>query len=140
MQKHAVPYQKILFVCTNVREEGACCGKRGSQALRERLKAYVTAHHLSARVRVSQSGCLDRCADGPNIMVFPDNIWYAGVTAADIPGRFTAAAAIVRHLLADPVLPVALLPAHWPGDALRQAYADFAAELVARRDDSMEET
>lgn len=61
-------------------------------------------------------------------------------TAADIPGRFTAAAAIVRHLLADPVLPVALLPAHWPGDALRQAYADFAAELVARRDDSMEET
>lgn len=61
-------------------------------------------------------------------------------TAADVPGRFTAAAAIVRHLLADPVLPAALLPAHWPGDALRQAYADFAAELVARRDDSMEET
>ena len=45
-----------------------------------------------------------------------------------------AAAAMVRHLLTDPVLPDDLLPRHWPGDALREAYADFAAELVARRD------
>ena len=59
--------------------------------------------------------------------------------AADVPTRFVAAASIVRHLLTDPVLPADLLPAPWPGDELRQAYADFAAELVARRDDSMEE-
>jgi phenylacetic acid degradation operon negative regulatory protein len=58
------------------------------------------------------------------------------VTAAqDIPARFRAAAAIVRHLLTDPVLPEELLPARWPGAALRRAYADFAAELVARRDE-----
>lgn len=55
-------------------------------------------------------------------------------SAADVPGRFLAAAAIVRHLLTDPVLPAALLPDGWPGDALRTAYRDFAAELVARRD------
>lgn len=55
-------------------------------------------------------------------------------SAADIPGRFVAAAAIVRHLLTDPVLPDELLPANWPGAALRKAYNDFAAELVARRD------
>ncbi|MGB8407813.1 MAG: PaaX family transcriptional regulator C-terminal domain-containing protein [Mycobacterium sp.] len=59
-------------------------------------------------------------------------------TATDVPGRFMAAAAIVRHLLTDPVLPGDLLPDTWPGADLRQAYADFAAELVARRDDSME--
>ncbi|KAB7755599.1 PaaX domain-containing protein, C- domain [Mycolicibacterium mucogenicum DSM 44124] len=59
-------------------------------------------------------------------------------SAADVPGRFVAAAAIVRHLLADPVLPAELLPADWPGEHLRQAYADFAAELVARRDEPME--
>lgn len=52
----------------------------------------------------------------------------------DTPARFAAAAAIVRHLLTDPVLPVELLPAHWPGTALRAAYTDFAAELAARRD------
>ncbi|CAM5741212.1 hypothetical protein MAUB1S_01574 [Mycolicibacterium aubagnense] len=58
--------------------------------------------------------------------------------ATDIPGRFVAAAAIVRHLLADPVLPAELLPADWPGEQLRQVYADFAAELIARRDEPME--
>ena len=55
--------------------------------------------------------------------------------ADDVPGRFVIAAAMVRHLLTDPVLPDALLPADWPGAELRSAYNDFAAELVARRDD-----
>ena len=41
---------------------------------------------------------------------------------------------MVRHLLTDPVLPGELLPDDWPGDALRTAYTNFAAELVARRD------
>ncbi len=53
---------------------------------------------------------------------------------ADVPGRFVIAASMVRHLLTDPVLPDALVPADWPGAALRRAYNDFAAELVARRD------
>jgi phenylacetic acid degradation operon negative regulatory protein len=56
--------------------------------------------------------------------------------ASDIPGRFVAAAGIVRHLLTDPVLPDELLPDRWPGVALRHAYQDFAAELVARRNDT----
>ncbi len=58
----------------------------------------------------------------------------AMAAAPDVPGRFTVAAAMVRHLLTDPVLPDELLPDDWPGAALRKAYEDFAAELVARRD------
>jgi phenylacetic acid degradation operon negative regulatory protein len=54
--------------------------------------------------------------------------------ATDVPGRFVAAAGIVRHLLSDPVLPEGMLPDNWPGAALRKAYNDFAAELVERRD------
>ena len=54
--------------------------------------------------------------------------------AADVPARFVVAAAIVRHLLIDPVLPSELLPADWPGARLRAAYNDFAAELTERRD------
>jgi phenylacetic acid degradation operon negative regulatory protein len=57
-------------------------------------------------------------------------------SARDIPSRFVAAAAIVRHLLTDPVLPDELLPGDWPGAALRQCYAEFAAELVKRRNAS----
>ncbi len=56
--------------------------------------------------------------------------------AADIPGRFGAAAGMVRHLLTDPVLPDEMLPDGWPGAALRESYAQFAAELVARRNES----
>ena len=59
--------------------------------------------------------------------------------AGDIPGRFTVAAAIVRHLLTDTVLPDELVPSNWPGDALRAGYTDFAAELAARRDDELME-
>lgn len=55
--------------------------------------------------------------------------------APDMPARFVTAAAMVRHLRTDPVLPAELLPAAWPGDELRRKYTDFAAELVARRDE-----
>jgi phenylacetic acid degradation operon negative regulatory protein len=55
-------------------------------------------------------------------------------SAADVPGQFVIAAAMVRHLLTDPVLPGELLPDDWPGAALRQAYNTFATELISRRD------
>ena len=54
--------------------------------------------------------------------------------ASDTAGRFVVAAAMVRHLLTDPVLPDELLPAGWPGARLRAAYHDFAAELLKRRE------
>jgi phenylacetic acid degradation operon negative regulatory protein len=55
--------------------------------------------------------------------------------AADVPERFVTAAAVMRHILTDPVLPEELLPEDWPGMRLRAAYNDFAAELLARRGD-----
>jgi phenylacetic acid degradation operon negative regulatory protein len=54
--------------------------------------------------------------------------------AADIPERFVVAAAMVRHLLTDPMLPAELLPADWPGARLRAAYTDFVSQLTWRRD------
>ena len=53
--------------------------------------------------------------------------------ATGIPAQFPIAAAMVRHLLADPVLPAELLPDGWSGDSLRSSYADFAAVMAARR-------
>ena len=54
--------------------------------------------------------------------------------ARGVPLQFTVAAAMVRHLLTDPVLPAGLLPAQWPADAVRSAYAEFADLLTSRRD------
>ena len=59
--------------------------------------------------------------------------------ATDIPGRFVVAAAMVRHLLSDPMLPGELLPAEWPGARLRAAYHDFATELAQLRDGAQED-
>lgn len=69
-----------------------------------------------------------------------EDLLDALATAGDVPGRFVVAAGIVRHLLTDPVLPDELLPTGWPGERLRAAYTDFAAELTARRDHMMEVT
>lgn len=51
----------------------------------------------------------------------------AALAAADSPARqFTVSASVLRHLLADPLLPDELLPPAWPGTDLRDAYEGFA--------------
>ena len=42
MKKPPFPYQKIIFICTNKRENDAiCCSRGGSEAIRDALKRYV---------------------------------------------------------------------------------------------------
>lgn len=48
----------------------------------------------------------------------------AGDSDALAPG-FVAAAAVLRHLLADPVLPADLVDDQWPGDDLRTTYERY---------------
>ena len=50
--------------------------------------------------------------------------------AATPRDRLTAFATIVRHLTRDPLLPAELLPADWPGTALRETYEAFRDEVV----------
>lgn len=53
--------------------------------------------------------------------------------AADPADRLATAAAVVRHLATDPMLPDDLLPRDWPGALLRERYAAYAAHLRAQR-------
>jgi len=85
MERRRVPYQKILFVCVNQREpHEICCAHRESEAIAAALKARIKALGLSRWVRVSKSGCQDLCAKGPNVMLFPGDLWYHGVTPDDV--------------------------------------------------------
>lgn len=80
-------YQKHLFFCTNQRSEGrACCQNHGASEMRAYAKKRLQAHGLwgAGKCRVSTAGCLGRCALGPNIVVYPDNIWYHYKTKQDI--------------------------------------------------------
>lgn len=89
MRTEPVPYRRMIFVCTNVRQDGrvACAnpGRSGAEIC-ERLKDTVKARGLKRKVRVTRSGCMDLCSQGPNVAVFPDNVWHAGVGVEDLPG------------------------------------------------------
>ncbi|MFP6583529.1 MAG: (2Fe-2S) ferredoxin domain-containing protein [Candidatus Hydrogenedentota bacterium] len=88
MEKKSLPHQKIVFVCCNQREEGerVCCASRDSQALRDRMKQLVKERGYRTRIRISQSGCMDRCEEGANVMIFPDNEWLSHVVLEDAEG------------------------------------------------------
>ena len=76
-------FQKYIFVCENKREEGACCARAGER-IRELLKDAVKEKGLASKIRVSRSGCLDVCEEGPNVILMPDNVWFKKVTVGDI--------------------------------------------------------
>lgn len=86
MEKQQPAFQKHIFVCVNQREPGerVCCAERGAAEMREYLKAQVKARGLGKKVRVYNSGCQDQCEQGPNILIFPDNVWLKGVRKEDL--------------------------------------------------------
>ncbi|MGW5452751.1 PaaX family transcriptional regulator C-terminal domain-containing protein [Nocardia sp. NPDC003979] len=51
-------------------------------------------------------------------------------TADTMRDRLEVAAAIVRHILHDPILPTEFLPQPWPGADLRRTYREFRAEFT----------
>ncbi|MHB8663764.1 MAG: PaaX family transcriptional regulator C-terminal domain-containing protein [Acidimicrobiales bacterium] len=50
---------------------------------------------------------------------------------SNLGAAFALAAAVVRHLRDDPLLPPSLLPPSWPGAALRAAYDGYEASVRA---------
>ena len=80
-------YAHHVFFCCNQRDGGrVCCNDKGASGLRDYAKRRVNELGLAGRgkVRINQAGCLDRCADGPCIVVYPEEIWYTYVDAHDI--------------------------------------------------------
>lgn len=75
------PYQRQLFVCTY----GPWCRIEGSEEIRAALKDAVKDAGLASEIRVTKSGCFGQCGHGPNVVVWPENVWYAGVKLKDVP-------------------------------------------------------
>jgi len=80
-------YQQHVFFCTNQRDDGRkCCEQAGASQLRAYAKAKIKSLGKSGKdqVRVNTAGCLDRCGQGPVIVVYPDETWYHYQNEADI--------------------------------------------------------
>src|SRR5512133_927732 len=80
-------YQKHVFICTNRRDPEdpkGCCAAKGSEEIRAAMKKRVKELGLQGRIRINASGCLDACRFGPSAVVYPDCVWYGGLTLDNV--------------------------------------------------------
>lgn len=82
-------YERHVFFCCNQRDASdprGCCNGKGATVLRDYAKQRVKALGLAGagKVRINQAGCLDRCEEGPCVVVYPDAVWYTYIDRADI--------------------------------------------------------
>jgi len=83
------PIRKHVLVCGN-----ADCANRGGIGVLVALRRHLRDAGCDD-VRVTRTSCLGRCGEGPTLAVYPDGVWYRGVTGDD-------AGELVRdHLLGD---------------------------------------
>jgi sirohydrochlorin cobaltochelatase len=84
------PLSKHVLVCGNVD-----CADRGSIALISTLRRELKTAGREREIRVTRTGCMGRCGEGPTVAVYPDGIWYRGVQESD------AAELVQEHLVND---------------------------------------
>jgi len=80
-------YERHVFVCTS----GETCPEQGDtekfvKILRERARQVGRP----GDVRINKAGCFSQCGHGPMIVFYPEDVWYAGVTEADLDEIFTS--------------------------------------------------
>lgn len=100
-------FQRHVFVCTNERAADhprGCCKAKGGVEVRDTLKAELTKRGLGKIIRANNAGCLDQCERGVSVVVYPEQVWYGGVTPADVPEI------IDRHLIGGEVVERLLMP------------------------------
>jgi len=79
------PYLAHIFVCTNDRKgERKSCADNQSPLVRARLKEVADAKGWQGKVRISNSGCMGLCTNGPNVLIYPQKIWFSEVSPEDV--------------------------------------------------------
>ena len=97
-------FRRHVFFCCNQREAPEkCCANAGAVELQKYAKKRVKQLGIAGpgEVRVNKAGCLDRCEEGPVIVVYPEGVWYTYVDEADIDeivDRHVVAGEIVERL------------------------------------------
>ena len=80
-------FKHHVFFCCNQRKDGReSCEDHGANELRDYCKHQVKKAALTGpgRARVNQAGCLDRCEQGPVMVVYPEGVWYRYANEADV--------------------------------------------------------
>ncbi len=80
-------FTRHIFVCTNQRspdDPRGSCSARGSEALHAHFKFETKRLDLKNIVRANKAGCLDHCAEGPSVVIYPEGVWYQVRSEADV--------------------------------------------------------
>ena len=80
------PFRYHVFVCDQQKPEGVpCCSAHGSGHILDALRREIVDRGLEDEVQVTPCGSLGLCEHGPNLIVYPEGVWYSGLTPADVP-------------------------------------------------------
>jgi (2Fe-2S) ferredoxin len=75
-----------ILVCTNQREEYACCGDAGSDAVRLTIETWLRERDLFwSEAAVVETACLGLCSeDGTAVAFQPRDEWFSDVRPEDV--------------------------------------------------------
>lgn len=102
------PFRYHVYICTQEKPDpdAPSCSARGSQKVLEALRAELGKTGLGDEVQITTSGSLGLCTRGPNMVVYPEGVWYSGVQVEDIPEivreHFVAGRTVARLANEDP--------------------------------------
>jgi len=100
-------YARHIFICTNRRMDDdpkGSCGQKGSEEIRDLFKKELHQRGLKTKVRANKAGCLDVCEYGPNVVIYPEGVWYCHVRKEDV------AEIIEKHIVGGEIVERLLLP------------------------------
>lgn len=76
-----------ILVCTSSRpngqQKGFCHTNAGADIMMSFLEE-IDERGLGGDIYLSNTGCLGLCEKGPIVIVYPDNVWYGGVSLKDV--------------------------------------------------------
>jgi (2Fe-2S) ferredoxin/predicted O-methyltransferase YrrM len=80
------PFRYHVYVCDQKKPEGApCCSANGSLKAIDALRREIGTQGLADIVQVTTCGSLGLCERGPNMVVYPEGVWYSRVRSEDVP-------------------------------------------------------
>jgi (2Fe-2S) ferredoxin len=80
-------FKHHVFFCLNQRDQpNECCANHQAKEAFQHCKIRIKEEGLNGQggVRINQAGCMDRCAGGPVLVVYPEAIWYSYVDQHDL--------------------------------------------------------
>ena len=79
-------YDRHVFVCTS----GETCPTQGDTEKYVKILRAGAQKAGRSDVRINKAGCFSQCGHGPMIVVYPENVWYAGVKESDLDDILTS--------------------------------------------------